>query len=340
MESAKTDTEVCKEKIVMLADTIAQPNKVIAELSMKVHNHELEKLRPELIVYNIPEVEEENCQAVAKTFFRNKLDLVHDIQINKAFRIGKIKRNGKDRPLKIVLKQVSDKGIIYSNAKNLQGKFNSKGKYYKMEDSMPAKLREEKKKQKYISWKNKQSVANKLVMSFKKGKLYVGSEPYQTKIIRPSEQKLLKLHTEEVKALKELEVVQGPTERIHSSSFIGYICDVQSYDEVNAAYEWVQCHNMEARHILCACKIPGATVIDSTDYFDDEEHGGGAVLYNYMDEVGLENRAIFVAQNYDGQHIGLRRFEGIVKAAKTAVNQKPYNTVTKNYQFLWPKAHP
>ena len=56
-----------------------------------------------------------------------------------------------------------------------------------------------------------------------------------------------------------------------------------------------------------------------------------------MKESKLHNTALFVAREYDGKHIGPQRFDSIIDAAKKAVNRKPYNAVTEDYQFSWPK---
>ena len=82
---------------------------------------------------------------------------------------------------------------------------------------------------------------------------------------------------------------------------------------------------MDARHIICACRIPGSDSTLGFEYEDYDEHGAGQVLLNYMEESDLDNRALFVVRKYDGQHIGPARFDCIVRAAKAAVNHKPYN---------------
>ena len=94
---------------------------------------------------------------------------------------------------------------------------------------------------------------------------------------------------------------------------------------------------MDARHIICACILPGDRIVEQQDYQDDEEHGAGWRLLEYMLKVEAKNRAVFVTRHYDGAHIGSIRFKCIVNAAKSAINQKPYNSKSDNFQFSWPK---
>ena len=71
------------------------------------------------------------------------------------------------------------------------------------------------------------------------------------------------------------------------------------------------------------------------DYEDWDEHNAGRTLLDYMIDAELENRAIFVVRNYEGTHIGAKRFECLIDAAKWAVNYKPFNRVTNEFQFSW-----
>ena len=122
-----------------------------------------------------------------------------------------------------------------------------------------------------------------------------------------------------------------------SSKFQGYVGDVQNMADVNKLYEYVRFQNMGAWHIMCAFRLPGPNFVENEDYFDDDEHEGGKVLLDYMIDAKLTNRAIFITRFYDGAHIRQQRFEHIVAAAKSAVNQKLYNRITGEFQFSWGK---
>ena len=327
----KKENKHYKKQVSKLADAVAFQRHVITELCNKTDVHELDKYKPNLIIQGLPEKKEENCMTEVKEFFKEKLNLVHDIQIKYAYRIG----NGKHRPIKVSLVHQTDKGVIYSHAKNLKGKTNRNGKGYKIDDDLPPKLREQKNKSRHFMWKNKKTTAEKIEMSVKKGKLMVNGKLYESKIKEPSDHLLCRLKEDEVQELLKLDVRKGQEEILDGSMFVGYVADVQSYDDVNAAYEWVRYHNLSARHIVAACIIPGDNVLECADFCDSGEHGAGQKLLNYMEESDLENRAIFVARYYEGKHIGPKRFELIVNAAKSAINHKPFNTTTNNYQFSW-----
>ena len=334
IESLEDKSKVCNNKLHQLADVVAYQAQVIKEMQNKIHKQEEDSMKPNLIVHGITELEGENCTAVIKQFFKDKLELVHDLQIKKAYRLGKSKK----RPILVCLKNAYDKGAIYANVSKLQGKTNEKKKPYRIEDQQPPRVRARKQQGRNMMWRNKQpTVLNKLVLSTKKGELLVDDKPYKSQILTPDVHKLLKLSAEEIEELEKVHIVKGETIIKETSQFTGYICDTSSFDQVNAAYELVRFQNLDARHIICACYLPGTNVVSSYDFCDDGEHEAGAFLLDYMVKAGQKCRTIFIVRHYDGTHIGQARFDSILAAAKSAVTVKPYNSITESYQFAWPQ---
>ena len=220
-------------------------------------------------------------------------------------------------------------------SKNCRAKKGVNDKPYRIEDELTPKEREIKRRNRNLKWRNKVTAAEQVEMSVQRGKLYVEGQAYEPRIRKPDTHKLLKLKEDEIEELCKQVVIQGLPIECETSIFKGFVSDVQSFEEVNKAYEWVKFHNLSARHVVAACRVPGNTVINSACYYDDDEHGAGVKLLEYMESANLENRALFIAREYDGQHIGQQRFECMINAAKSAVNQKPFNTSTNTYQFSW-----
>ena len=146
---------------------------------------------------------------------------------------------------------------------------------------------------------------------------------YKSRLRIPDDRVLLNLKQDEVDELKAMEIRKGKTITEGESHFTGYVCDVKTIDEVNRAYEYVRFHNFNARHIICAFRLPGPVFPEYQDYEDWDEHNAGRTLLDYMIDAELENRAIFIVRNYEGTHIGAKRFECLIDVAKWAVNYKP-----------------
>ena len=214
---------------------------------------------------------------------------------------------------------------------------NSKDKYYRIEDQLPPKMKAEKGKQQNILWHNRKSTstAERLVMSVKKGKLVINNETYRLKLRIPNAAVLLKLKEEEIAVLEEQDIRCGQEIIKEGSCFQGYVADVTNFEDINKAYEWVKFHNMAARHIICAYRLPGPNFPVLQDYYDDDEYGTGKVLLQYMMDAGIKNRVFFVTMRYDGTHIGVKHFNAIIDAAKSVTRSKPFNAVLNRFQFPW-----
>ena len=240
-------------------------------------------------------------------------------------------------PLLVTLKDSNDKSIIFSHAKKLKDKKNSSGKPYRIDDQRTNKEQGRFQKQRNMLWHNKniKTTAHRIELSVKKGQLYIDNKQFESRIRKPSAEKLVRLKTDEIKELKSLQIKQGNTIMEQGSKFTGFVADASTFEDVNAAYEWVRYHNMSARHIICTCILPGSQVVEQQDYEDDDEHSAGWKLLQYLLSIKAKSRAVFVAQDYQGQYIGPICFDCIIKAAKSAINQKPYNAKEGEFQFSW-----
>ena len=332
------EVQIRDDKIDRLLDVIQHNSLLIRELNNKVEGLEKGSMQDNLVIKGLirkgKNTEKEDCVATVKSFFKEQLEIKEEITIRRAFRIGK----SKVRTMMVILKNGRDKAKIFANVSNLQEKKNANDKPYKIENQLPARMAEERKKHRTIKYRNKkQSVAEQLQIQLQKGKLMVEGKPYESQIVVPDGEKLARLKADEIQVLLDQEIRQGITIEYGTSSFTGYVCDVQSYFEVNKAYEYVKFLNLGARHIVCACILPSVDNPICCDFEDMNEHGAGDTLLSYMLEAELENRAIFIVREYDGTHIGPKRFECIVNAAKSATNHKPYNRYSEKYQFSWGK---
>ena len=288
----KKQNAVSEHRISQLIDVQSRQQHVIQELKNKVDALERDRIWPNLIISGIRETEEENSMTVVKNFFKEILGLVHDIHMKKAFRIGK----GKNRAIKVILSNPGDKGLIYANVKKLQGKKGVNEKPYRIEDQLLPAEREERKRVREFKWRNKQSTAEQVAMSVQRGKLVVEGRTYQPPIWEPTAKEVMNLSAKEIEELDQLNIVKGKEVIQDSSTFQGYVCDVTTFQEVNHVYQYVKLRNMEARHIICACKIPGTKVMETIGYCDSDEYGAGAKLMTYIDSAKMKNRAIYRAK--------------------------------------------
>ena len=184
---------------------------------------------------------------------------------------------------------------------------------------------------------NKQKTVDKLAMSFEKAKLKVDGKIHCSEIVVPGSKEVLLANAEERKKRSQLKVESGLVIEVEGQEFIGYTASVRNIADVNAAYTEVRARQPQARHVVCACKIPGRNFHTLCDSADDDEHGMGNVLLRMLEEANCNNRAVYVARKYDGTHIGPKRYDAFKDAARSAVTHSPFNHVLGTHQALLSK---
>ena len=110
---------------------------------------------------------------------------------------------------------------------------------------------------------------------------------------------------------------------------------VKSIKEVNLAYGKIRAIHTDARHVICACRLPDRLFHTHQDFCDDDEHNAGQFLLQLLESSEIMNRVVFVVRYYDGAHIGKKRFVAIRDAAASAVDATAFNTITNSYDTIW-----
>ena len=323
-------------KFEKLQNVLSFQEQVIKGIIDKVEREEEQKRRNKLFVKGLTGITDNNGVEKVNEFFKNTLLITHDIPLLKAYR-----KTETDEWVTVLLKNNGDRFKIFENASNLKGKKNINGQYFKIRDNQPPRFREERRRRKeVIKQNNKASVAEQIKLSVKKNKLIVTNQgednEYTPPLHCPSRLEAACLTAAELLELNRINLVQGPTVPEKGNTFTGLVMDAGSIEEVNKAYLLLRYKNMNANHIICACRVPGDTLVNREQFMDDEDYGMGRVLWEYMKDVAQTSRAIFIIRTTDGTHLNAGRFDAMIQAAKQAVNLKPLNTVLDKYQFSWP----
>ena len=330
LKGLKTEVTGYKNELKLLKDTIIRQDQEIKECKAEIEQLQLLNMKPNLIIGGLIRNEDENCKEVVMNFFSNVLKIEQEIKIKNAYRLGK----GKKAPMFITVRNADEKFEILKKAINLKDVTNSQDEKYSIEEQLPNHLREEKRRRRTLIMKNKTRTVDKLVMSFDKGKLMVNDREYAHQVKPPSMKTILTPTHEQLKD-RGINIDIGRTIKKGKSSFTGYAASVENIKQVNSAYAKVRACNALARHIMCAFRIPHESWHTHEDYQDDNEHTGGKILLDALINSEIFNKVIFVARNYEGEHIGTKKFEGIMEAAKAVMTQYPFNPVTGENQFLW-----
>ena len=111
------------------------------------------------------------------------------------------------------------------------------------------------------------------------------------------------------------------------SIFTAYTQAVKSHQDVRDLYVKIKMLQPAARHVVCAYWVEHPEEYYALDYHDDEEHGAGRLLMDFLKVNELKNRVIFVARRYGGARLGMDRFQCYLSAALGACNNDSFNTI-------------
>ena len=278
------------------------------------------------------EKKEENCVTTVNSFFKEKLKIEEDVGVCEAYRVGR----GKSRTMMVKLDNPRKKGFMFANVKNLKDVTNDEGKYFQIREQFTAKWYAMRKRNNMLIKENQSKMDSvKLNMEREKGQLKVNGVPYQKKIRPPSCREILQASKDRRMQQFNCEVVRGNPVRVEGQIFTGYTLAVATLEEVNTAYAIICAMHTNARHVMGVCRLPGRDFHQLQDFVDDDEHGGGEILLRFLTECDMMNRAVFVVRIYDGRHIGAKRYNAILNAAKSAVNKGPFNRYLNRHQYPW-----
>ena len=240
------------------------------------------------------------------------------------------------RPIVIVFNTAEDKAMIFEKKHRLNGLRNENGDKYFLNDYLPPKINEKRRREREIIKQAKaapkQDSTNKV--EYTKQGLKIGPTIYKKRISPPSHTDLLKYKSAEIKEIMDIPVIKGTPVIRDGHVFTPYAVDAQDCAKITNTYLKVRLTNARARHVVCAYVIPGEPRFLCEDSCDDDDYGAGKVILQAMQEAGITYKAIFVVRNCTKQKLGGERFECYTKAAQNVINEHPYNKILKKNQNI------
>ena len=331
LRAVRTELVTYKHKLDTITGVSIKQSQELNECKTKLEKMQRQMNRDILRLIGIEERDEENVYETVAKFFKDKLKVDKEIALADAYRVGK----GKFRTIVIQLKNYRSRGLIFSHVKNLKELTNSDDKPFQIREHLsPKELAERQRNQKILRRNKKLSAANQLVINVEKMKLKIDGQMYEKGVATPSCENILEPTTQCLGNQLGIKVVPGDSVTMEGQSFCGFTASVRSLEEVNSAYIKVRTMNSKARHVVAAWVIPGRSFATLADSQDDDEHGMGETILNQMELSDVTNRAVFVARYYDGTHIGPKRYDAFMNAARNALLAQPLNEIHSGHEYL------
>ena len=310
-EEATTESD----RIKIMADIIVRQDQRIYELEEKLLMMQSRSMKNNIIVSGIQEKKGEKCDQVTKAFIQGKLK-VEDPKIDVSHRIG----TGNNRPIVVRFPNVAEKAKIFSNISNLKGVKNEQQKSYRIDNQLPEELSERRRimAMHHRDVKGKQQ-EDRFAMS--KGVLMIDGSPYRKEVRPPNPADLMFASKALIARSNQIVLHESKTVTERGSTFIAYMAEAQSMDDIRAAYIKMRRMHGQATHVSCAYRLTQCIGPINQDAVDDGEHGAARNLLHYLKAQDLFNTVIFVVRYYGGAKLGPSRFQIIMDVAKDAHNQ-------------------
>ena len=319
-------------KINMLVDTVMRQEQKIEELRWKDEKREQKEMGDTFYIDNLLHKKDEDLITVVSDFISTNLKISDGYEIKAAYRCG----NSKPKSVCVKVNNIKERTVIFQNIGNLKDVKNSEGKKYYLNKLLPARIKEEKRREKDIIRENYliPQASRPTVDRIDEG-LQVGESIYHKKILPPTVKQLIHQPAEKKQKRRQIIITAGNQIEVETSQFYGYSAFVKNFDEIELAYLNVKEKHAAARHVCCAYRLPGTEVAYLQDYVDDDEPGVGRVLLELLKDIDAFNRVIFVARHYPGDHVGDARFLAFKQAALSAIIKAPTNRITGNTEITW-----
>ena len=332
LNNTKTELKLCQIQLKEVIGVSVRQDQEIKECKSQMEFIAKRIDKNVLRITGLVERKAENCAQVAKTFIQEKLQITKDFEILDAHRIG----TGNNRVMLVYLQSAIDRNDIMSNTAKLKDLMNEENNPYYISRQLSAGMKAKKQRHKALLSMNKElDTQYQRDMKIENGELKVDGITYQKKLVAPSCREILLASKQQRLERLSKDVTKGIPKKFRGQEFLAYTAPVKDTNEANIAYAKIRSLHTDARHVISACRTPGKDFHTCQDFVDDAEHGGGQFLLNILLDSAIQNRVIMVVRNYEGDHIGNKRFELMREAVRSALDRSPKNNITGKHDCMW-----
>ena len=292
----------------------------LLKLEKRLEETEYNSNKNNVIIYNLPESQQENSQknsgeTVAKFLETDMKCNRNKIQIDVAYRMGKPKM-GKTRPLLVRMITKDSKDHIMRKVGNLAGSNISVG------EQLPPKMQERRLNQLGDFKKLKQEKGKEKVKLVKDKLVCEGllvNPRFESNPIKPATATF---------DSEEIEMVESEQAEDKGSIFWGYGGKIKNVEQAQEGLAKIMedSENAEATHIVYAYRVEEAGEGVISGHSDDGEVGASKILYDLLEDSG-DQALIAVLRFYGGTNLGPLRFKMYRNQADDIIKKlrKPLN---------------
>ena len=314
-------TNVGEAATALVKATIKCEQDVIS-IRDKLETVEHKQMRGSLMIKGVAEKSDENPFEVVDSFFKEKMEIEVDIDLQSAHRIGP----GENRMLYTKLVDPAETGFVMSHAKNLAGKTNEHDVFFSIKEQNTELKNSQLQRARDIKMENSRlPMVHKANVMTKGENVVINNTKYTKQITTPSIKDVLLLTEEQKQELAKLKTAVGPQMEEDNNQFYSYAAKVTSFEEVQAMYFRLKKMHLAATHVLCAYGIFGVQSFNLQAFCEDNEHSCGRAMLNELKVAGVFNFVVFCIRYHSQVKLGPRRFEIYRNLVKDSIANFPGN---------------
>ena len=322
VKELKDDLKEVKRKNKLLGEVTQYNISLVEDIASRLDSVEMSNARRSATLSGLyTDSRKSIMMHQVSSFFDDVLDL--NPSIEDVYQIG-----SKDpKPIVIIFNTADDKRSVFQSKHQLKGYKNKDGAGYYLNDYLPAKVNEKKRREREIAniakAEEKQDNSNKV--EYNKLGIKVGPTQYKKRITPPTHIDILRMRSTEMEEIQKIPVKKGTVVQKDGNTFIPYSIDTNNTQAVANAYMKIRLSNARARHIICAYRLPGTPDFIYNDSCDDDDFGMGRVILDLMKQSKITNKAIFIVRHCSKIKMGSERAICYKKAAENVMIDYPYN---------------
>ena len=324
----KADLNHYKLRNRALTNTVDRMSIELTDLKARMDNLELNNSKRLITISGLQVAgRKANVVETIEGFLAYYLNVVTNVE--DWYQIGQME----PRLLVVTLQSVKEKNKVLkakSALKNIQNKF---GKPYFINDYTPLVAIEKRKREQLVRDEvYVEGATEQPEIKHTKYGLTIDGRLYKPKVSPPTPRELIDHTPEQMAAILNLPINTSGSVEQDKSIFQGFTVAVNDFKTIRQLYIKLKLLHPTARHIVCSYWIDGEEQYHCKNYCDDDEHGAGRILLEFMLRNNLRNRVFFITRKYGGVRMGMDRFDCYVNAAKIILDKFPDNPINKQVQ--------
>ena len=324
MDKTKKEFEELTQKTGIITDVSQRMDVQIKEIDQRLEKLELGSTKRKVVLSGLSLVDKKSMIPYLQGFFEISMNI--KVKVDDYFLVG----TQEPKSVVVCFQTFQDKKLVLQNKRMLKD-IKDQGRKLFINDYVPSATQEKRKRKSQV-YDSAVQIFRETKVSFVKSNVVVNGKPYKKQVQPPTPSQLVNFDALQLDKLLKKKTAKGNEISKEGSKFVAYTDCVTNHKDIRDLYVKIKLLQPTARHIVCAYWVKHPEDYYALDYHDDDEHGAGRLLMEFLRVNNLKNRVVFVARRYGGTKLGGDRFQCYLDAATNVIENNLFNTILNEQQ--------